>query len=108
MDFESELMLDAQEDAKVVSYVKEHMPKEITFEYTDEDLYYILDVTEEYFAESGVLDGKADADGYVDVNLSEAAAYVVGRAHEECNLSYPQEFVEAAIELQLTYGEDEG
>lgn len=107
MNFEEELLQDAQEDAFIVSYVQQNLPQEVAEKFTEEDLYYILDVAEEYFAESGVLEAESDKDGYVEVDLEAAANYIKAYAQKEQKTNYDIEDLELILEAQLSYGETE-
>lgn len=56
MNLDEELMLDAQQDAAAVAYIKQHLPQELKDVFTEELLYYFIDVIVEYYTESGILD----------------------------------------------------
>lgn len=43
MNLDEELMLDAQEDAEAVAYIKRHLPQELQEKFSEEQLYYFLD-----------------------------------------------------------------
>ena len=81
--FEEELLNDAQDDARAVEYIKSHLPQELQEKFTEDDLYYFLDVIVEYYAESGILDAEPDKDGYIDIDLEEMAAYMAKKAKKE-------------------------
>ena len=105
MNIEEELLLDAQEDAFIVSHVQQSLPEEVAEKFTEEDLYYILDVAEEYFAESGVLEAESDEEGFVEVDLEAAAEYIKTKAGKEKGDAYDIEDLELILEAQLSYGE---
>ncbi len=107
MNIDDELMQDAQEDAFIVSYIQNNLPAEVSERVSEEDLYYILDVAEEYFAESGVLEGEGDEEGYIEVDLEAAAKYVADKAKQENKTTYAIDDLELIIELQLSFGEQE-
>ena len=107
MNFEDELLQDAQEDAFIVSHIQNSLPEEVRERFSEEDLYYILDVANEYFTESGVLESEADADGFVEIDLEAAAKYVAEKAATERDTAYDIEDLELIIEAQLSYGEEE-
>ena len=56
------------DDEKTVEYIKNALPVELKEKYSDDTLYYILDVINDYFTTSGVLDQEADEDGFVDID----------------------------------------
>ena len=53
---EQELLQDAEDDARTVEFIKNYLPQEVKDKFTDEELYYFLDVIVEYYANSGTLD----------------------------------------------------
>ena len=62
---EQELLQDAEDDARTVEFIKNYLPQEVKDKFTDEELYYFLDVIVEYYAKSGILDAAPDKDGYI-------------------------------------------
>lgn len=80
---DEELLIDAEEDARAVEYIKSHLPQESQEKFTEEDLYYFLDVIVEYYAESGILEAEPDKDGFIDIDLEAMAAYMVKKAKKE-------------------------
>ena len=46
-------------------------------------MYYFLDLIDEYYSESGILDAQPDEDGYVDIDLEEVVAYIVKEAKKD-------------------------
>lgn len=83
MNLEEELLLDAQEDAQAVEFIKNYLPQELKERFNDEALYYFLDVIVEYFAESGILDAPADKDGYIEIDEEAVAAHLAKQAKKE-------------------------
>ena len=41
---EQELLQDAEDDARTVEFIKNYLPQEVKDKFTDEELYYFLDV----------------------------------------------------------------
>ncbi|MBR1733060.1 MAG: hypothetical protein IJ729_04890 [Alloprevotella sp.] len=80
---DDELLQDAADDARTVAYIQQHLPQELQGRFTEEQLYYILDTVVEYYAESGVLEAEPDEEGYVDIDIEEAAAYVAKQARRD-------------------------
>jgi len=82
-NLDQELLLDAETDAKAVAYIRTRLPQELKEKFSDEALYYFLDVLEEYYAESNLLDQEPDADGYVEIDLEAVAQYAARKAQKE-------------------------
>ena len=41
---EDDFLLDAEDDVKAVEFIKNYLPQDLKDKFTDEDLYYILDL----------------------------------------------------------------
>ena len=80
---EEDLMMDAQDDALAIEYIQKHLPQELQEKFTEDELYYFLDVIVEYYAESGILDAEPDKDGFIDIDLEAMAAYMAKKAKKE-------------------------
>ena len=71
---EQELLQDAEDDARTVEFIKNYLPQEVKDKFTDEELYYFLDVIVEYYANSGILDAAPDKDGYIEIDQDKIVA----------------------------------
>ena len=69
MNLDEELLKDAEDDQLTIEFIKRYLPQEVKEKFTEEDLYYFLDVLVEYYATSGILDADPDADGYIDIDI---------------------------------------
>lgn len=80
---EDDFLLDDVDDEKTVAYIKNYLPQELKEKFSDDELYYFLDVLDEYYVESGVLDAEPDADGCIEIDLEKVAAYIAGEAEKD-------------------------
>ena len=108
MNLDEELMLDAQEDAAAVSYIKSHLPQELQEKFTEEQLYYFLDVIIKYYTESGVLDAQPDKDGYVEIDEEAIAAYIAQKASKEKMGSFDPEELLFVVQAHMDFEEEQG
>ena len=109
MSFDDELLDDAQHDAQAVEYIRQHLPQELQETLDDELLYYFLDLTVEYLAESEILDAEPDSDGFVEIDAEAIANHLAKKAKNEgmCDFS-PSDlllFVQAQLDFEM--GEEE-
>ena len=74
---DDEILLGAQEDAKEVAFIQNYMGVENRELFTEEDIYYCLDVLLEYLDQ---LNDKADADGFIDIDTEEIAHHIQKKA----------------------------
>lgn len=82
-DFEEELRLDDEENAREVEYIREVLPADLKEKFSEADLRYMMDTIVDYYFTSGVLEAEADADGFVDIDLQKVADYVCAKAAEQ-------------------------
>lgn len=107
MTFEDELLQDAQFDTQAVEYIKQHLPQELLEKFDDEKLYYFLDLTEEYFAQSGILDAQPDEDGYVDIDLEEVATHLEKQAKKEEFGDFNKEELLLFVQAEMDFEEEQ-
>ena len=104
---DEELLLDAEDDARTVAYIRSHLPAEASERLTDEDLYYMLDVIIEYYATSGILDATPDADGYIDIDEGAIATHVMEQARKDHMGDYLYEDIVLVVEAEGDYAEEQ-
>ena len=80
MGLEDDFLLAGADDEKTIEFIKNYLPQELKNKFTDDDLYYILDVIVDYYTTSGCLDVEPDAEGYINIDQDEIVNYVVKEA----------------------------
>ena len=58
--FEDQLLQDAEDDARTIEYIKNYLPQDLKDKFSDEELYYFLDVIGEYYV--GLIDASNNED----------------------------------------------
>lgn len=106
MNFDDELLLDAEEDAQAIKYIRTHIPQELQQKFSDEILYFFLDVIIEYYAESGILDKPADKDGYIDIDEQAIATYLANTAKKEKIGDFSADDLIFVVQAQLDFEEN--
>ena len=76
--------------------------------FSDDELYYFLDLIDEYYSESGILDAQPDEDGYVNIDLEEVVAYIVKEAKKDEIGEYDPEEVLFVVQGEMEYGNSLG
>ena len=105
---EQELLQDAEDDARTVEFIKNYLPQEVKDKFTDEELYYFLDVIVEYYANSGILDAAPDKDGYIEIDQDNIVDYVVSQARKDKMGDFAAEDILWVVQGELEYGESFG
>ncbi|MCF0198057.1 MAG: hypothetical protein HUK02_01865 [Bacteroidaceae bacterium] len=106
-DFEDELLLDAEDDARTVAYIRAYLPQELKEKFSDDELYYFLDVIIDYYAQSGVLDAEPDADGYIDIDVEAIAAHLAKQAKKDNMGDFSVEDLRWIVEGEMEYAESQ-
>ena len=79
-NIDEEILKGAEEDAKEVAFILNYMGSENKELFTEEDIYYCLDVLLEYLEK---LNEKADQDGFIDIDTEEIAKHIQKKAKKE-------------------------
>ena len=56
MGLEDDFLLADADDEKTIEFIKNYLPQELKEKFSDDELYYFLDLIDEYYSESGILD----------------------------------------------------
>lgn len=83
MNEEDDLLREAEDDRKTVEFIKNYLPQELKGKFSDDELFYFLDVIADYYTTSGVLEKEPDKDGFVDIDQDEIVNYVVKAAKKD-------------------------
>ena len=78
-----DFLLDDLDDEKTVEFIKNYLPQDLKEKFSDDQIYYFLDLIDEYYMESGVLDSSTDSDGFIDIDLDEIVEYVIKESKKD-------------------------
>lgn len=67
-----------------------------------------LDLIDEYYSESGILDAQPDNEGYVNIDLEEVVAYIVKEAKKDEMGEYDPEEILFVVQGEMEYGNSLG
>ncbi len=105
MTLDEELLQEAEDDRKTVEYIKAYLPQELKERFTDEQLYYFLDVLSEYYTNSGLLDATPDDDGYIDIDIEQIAEHLAKTAKKDRMGTFDAEDLRWVVEGEMEYAE---
>lgn len=108
MGLEDEFLLDDIDDEKTIEFIKNYLPQDLKDKFSDDELYYFLDLIDEYYAESGVLNAQPDADGYVEIDLDKVVDYIVKEAKKDEMGEYDPEEILFVVQGEMEYGDSLG
>lgn len=100
---EDEFSAEDLDDEKTVAFIRERLPQELKEKFDDDTLYYFLDVINDYFATSGVLDKEPDKDGFIDIDNEAIASYIVKEAKRDGIGSFDADEIILVVEAEAEY-----
>ena len=104
-NLDDELLLDAADDAKTVEFIRNYLPQELKEKFSDEVLYYFLDVIIDYYATSGVLDQTPDKNGCISLDADAVVDYVVAQARKDKYGDFLPEDILFVVQGEMEYAE---
>ena len=105
MGMEDDFLLIDIDDEKTIEYIKNYLPQELKEKFSDDEFYYFLDLIDEYYTQSGVLDEQPDEDGCIEVDLGEIVDYIVKEAHKDEMGEYDPEEILFIVQGEMEYTE---
>ncbi len=100
---DDELMKAAEEDAQEVAFIQNNLPQDLKDKFSEEDIYYIIDVLLEYFQNA-----EADSDGYFDVDLDEVTDYIIRQSKKDKYGDFQHDEVFFVVQAELDYNDQLG
>ena len=108
MGQEDDFLLSDADDVKTIEFIRNYLPQELKDKFSEDELYYFLDLIDEYYSESGILDAQPDADGYVDIDLEQVVEYIVQEAKKDEVGEYDPEEILFVVQGEMAYGNSLG
>ena len=105
MGLEDDFLKDDLDDVKTIEYIKNYLPQELKEKFSDDEFYYFLDLIDEYYSESGILDVEPDEEGCVEVDLGQIVDYIIKEAHKDKMGDYDPEEILFVVQGELEYTE---
>ena len=105
---DQEFLNEDLDDEKTIEFIKNYLPQELKEKFSDDELYYFLDLIDEYYTESGVLDAQPDADGCVEIDLDKVAEFIVKEARKDEMGDYNPEEIFFVVQGEMKYAESLG
>ena len=108
MGMEDDFLQNDVDDEKTIEFIRNYLPQELKDKFSEDELYYFLDLIDEYYSESGILDAQPDADGYVDIDLEQVVEYIVQEAKKDEVGEYEPEEILFVVQGEMEYGNSLG
>ena len=99
---DNEILRGAEEDAREVAFIQNYIGVENRELFTEEDIYYCLDVMMEFLDN---LSDSADDDGFIEVDTEEIARHIQKKAKKESMGPYELDALILIVDAELEYNE---
>ena len=103
-----EFLKDDIDDEKTIEFIKNYLPQDLKEKFSDDEFYYFLDLIDEYYVESGILDAQPDADGCVEIDLGKIVDYIVKEAKKDEIGNYDPEEILFVVQGEMEYTDSLG
>lgn len=100
-----EFLKDDIDDEKTIEFIKNYLPQDLKEKFSDDEFYYFLDLIDEYYVESGILDAQPDADGCVEIDLEKIVDFIVKEAKKDDMGNYDPEEILFVVQGEMEYTE---
>jgi hypothetical protein len=108
MATEDDFLAEYADDEKTIEFIKNYLPQDLKEKFSDDEFQYFLDLIDEYYVESGILDAEPDAEGYVDIDLEKVADYIVKEAKKDDMGEFDPEEILFVVQGEMEYGNSLG
>ena len=108
MGLENDFLLEDDDDEKTVEFIKNFLPQDLKDKFTDDELYYFLDVMADYFETSGCLDVQPDKDGFINIDQEEIVEYIVKEAKMDEMGDFDPADILFVVQGEMEYGNSLG
>ena len=103
MSDKDEFLEDDIDDSRTVKYIRNTLPQELKEKYSDDTLYYILDVINDWFMSSGVLEQEPDKDGFIDIDNDALVEYIIKEARHDKIGDFPADEIILIVEAEAEF-----
>ena len=108
MGMEDDFLLEDQDDEKTIEFIKNYLPIDLKDKFTDDDLYYFLDLIVDYYTTSGCLDAQPDDEGYINIDQDEIVNYIVKESDKDGMGPFDPEDILFVVQGEMEYGNQLG
>ena len=108
MGMEDDFLLEDEDDEKTIEFIKNYLPQDLKEKFTDDDLYYILDLIVDYYTTSGCLDAQPDEEGYINIDQYEIVNYIFKEAAKDGMGPFETDDVFFVVQGEMEYGNSLG
>ena len=93
------------DDEKTIEYIKSYLPQDLKGKFSDDELYYFLDVMDEYYANSGILDADPDEEGFIDIDLDKVVDFIIKEAKKDGIGEFEHDEILFVVQGEMEYAD---
>lgn len=93
------------DDEKTIEYIKSYLPQDLKGKFSDDELYYFLDVMDEYYANSGILDADPDEEGFIDIDLDKVVDFIIKEAKKDGIGEFEHDDILFVVQGEMEYAD---
>ena len=108
MGMDDNFLLEDEDDEKTIAFIKNYLPQDLKGKFSDDELYYMLDLIVDYYTTSGWLDAQPDEEGYINIDQDEIVNYIVGEAKKDGMGPFDPDDVFFVVQGEMEYGNSLG
>ena len=95
---------DDLDDEKTIAVIQGYLPQDYKDSFTEDELYYFLDLIDEYYMDSGILDGNTDQDGFIEINLEEIVEFIQKESKKDDMGEFDADALLFVVQGEMEYG----
>ena len=80
MDTQDDFIYD---DVESMKFIKNYLPQELKEKFSDDDIYYIVDLIYDFYNSKGFMDENGDDDSEIEIDEEELTNYVIKNAKKD-------------------------
>ena len=104
---EEDFLKEAEDDVRTVEFIRNYLPQEVKEKFTDDDLFYFIDLLADYYVESGLLEQEPDESGFIEIDTEAIAKVLAERAQKDKYGNVSADDLLWVVQGELEYGEEE-
>lgn len=101
-NWEDDLLADAEDDRLTVEFIQNYLPQDVKEKFTEDDLYYFLDVIGEYYVS---LLEKSNNEDNIDIDIDAVAEHLAKQAKKDKMGDFDPEDLRWVVDGELEYAE---
>lgn len=100
MDTQDDFIYD---DVESMKFIKNYLPQELKEKFSDDDIYYIVDLIYDFYNSKGFMDENGDDDSEIEIDEEELTSYVIKNAKKDGVGKFLPEEIRFIIQGELEY-----